>query len=170
GRLPITFYSSVQDLPDFTNYAMQGRTYRYFAGTPLYPFGYGLSYTSFAYSNLKLNSKVARAGDPVVVEATVTNTGKVRGDEVAELYVTPPAANGLIRELRGFQRVTLAPGASTTVRFLLDARDLSSVAADGTRSLVPGSYRLYVGGSQPGGPAKGLDGSFSITGTMALPR
>ncbi len=170
GRLPLTFYTSVNDLPPFTEYAMKNRTYRFYEGTPLYPFGYGLSYTTFAYSNLKLSAKTATAGQHVIVEATVTNTGKAKGDEVAELYLVPPGSNAPIRELRGFKRISLAPGASSTVHFSLDSRDLSTVQQDGTRSVIPGSYKIYVGGSQPGGPSKGLEDSVTITGTVTLPK
>ena len=170
GRLPLTFYASVNDLPPFTEYAMKNRTYRYYTGTPLYPFGYGLSYTSFAYSNLKLSAKSARAGEPVTVEATVTNTGRSRGDEVAELYLTPSGPDAPVRELRGFKRISLAPGASSTVHFILDSRDLSTVAQDGSRAVIPGSYKIYLGGSQPGGPSKGLEDTLAITGTVTLPK
>lgn len=170
GRLPLTFYTSVNDLPPFTEYAMKNRTYRFYTGEPLYPFGYGLSYTTFTYSNLKVSSKSAKAGDPVTVNATITNSGKAKGDEVAELYLTPAGSDAPIRELRAFKRISLAPGASSTVQFTLSSRDLSTVRPDGTRSVIPGSYKIYVGGSQPGGPSKGLEDTVAITGTVTLPK
>ncbi len=106
GRLPVTFYKDVSQLPNFEDYSMKGRTYRYFEGTPLYPFGYGLSYTSFSYSGLTAPAEAVEAGKPVVVEATVTNTGNRAGDEVAQLYLSFPAVPGApLRALRGFQRV-----------------------------------------------------------------
>ena len=170
GRLPLTFYTSLNDLPPFTEYAMKNRTYRYYEGTPLYPFGYGLSYTTFAYSNLKLNTRTAKAGEHLTINATVTNTGKLKGDEVAELYLTPTGPNAPIRELRGFKRISLLPGASAQIQFTLDSRDLSTVAQDGTRSVLPGSYKIYVGGSQPKEGSKGLEDTVTITGTTTLPK
>ncbi len=91
GRLPVTFYTGVEQLPPFEDYAMKGRTYRYFEGKPLYPFGYGLSYTTFSYSGLTLPKSAIKAGDPLTAEVTVTNTGKREGDEVAQLYLAFPA-------------------------------------------------------------------------------
>ena len=118
GRLPVTFYTGVNQLPPFEDYAMKNRTYRYFDGTPLYPFGYGLSYTTFSFSDLKLSTSALNAGDPLNVEATVTNKGKIPGDEVAELYLSFPKVPGAPNiALRGFQRVHLSPGASQKVQF-----------------------------------------------------
>jgi len=171
GRLPITFYGSVKDLPPFDDYAMKNRTYRYYQGKPLFPFGYGLSYTSFAYSGLKVSLESSKAGAPVNVSVTVTNSGKVKGDEVVELYMNPPAASGgPTRALKGFKRISLDPGASTKVQFSLTPRDLSSVAQDGTRAVLAGNYALSVGGSQPGGGSGVLEAHFHVNGTQALPR
>ena len=118
GRLPVTFYTGVNQLPPFEDYAMKNRTYRYFDGTPLYPFGYGLSYTTFSFSDLKLSTSSLNAGDPLNVEATVTNKGKIPGDEVAELYLSFPKVPGAPNiALRGFQRVHLDPGASQKLQF-----------------------------------------------------
>jgi beta-glucosidase len=127
GRLPVTFYKSTSDLPPFEDYRMAGRTYRYFEGQALYPFGYGLSYTTFAYSELKTSSGTLRAGDTLQVSVNVKNAGPKAGDEVVQLYVrhigsAVPRAN---RDLRGFQRVTLQPGEQRTVRFLLPASALA---------------------------------------------
>jgi beta-glucosidase len=170
GRLPVTFYRSIDQVPDFENYSMKGRTYRYFHGDPLYGFGYGLSYTNFAYSNLKLSSASVKAGDDLDVEADVHNTGARAGDEVVELYLMPPQ-NGLspIRELEGFQRVHLEAGESQHVRFTLHPRQLSLVDAEGSRSVQPGQYSVFVGGQQPT-PDAGLSEAFSITGSQPLPR
>src|SRR5208337_4696125 len=113
GRLPVTFYKDVSQLPPFENYSMKGRTYRYFDGTPLYPFGYGLSYTTFAYSGLTVPGEPVPAGSPVRAEVTVTNTGKVGGDEVVQLYLNFPSVAGApLKALRGFRRVHLDPEAS----------------------------------------------------------
>src|SRR5208283_1969786 len=108
GRLPVTFYKGVDQLPPFEDYAMQNRTYRYFTGEPLYPFGYGLSYSSFEYSNLKLSNPELQAGDPLSVQVDVKNASKRAGDEVVEVYVSSPKAPGTpLRALRGFARVHL---------------------------------------------------------------
>ncbi len=170
GRLPVTFYKDVSQLPPFEDYSMKGRTYRYFAGTPLYPFGYGLSYTKFSYSKLTIPSAAIGAGQPVVVEATVTNTGTRAGDEVAQLYLTFPAVPGApLRALRGFERVHLEPGASQTVRFELKSRDLSMVTEEGEPVVAEGAYTATIGGGQPGTGAPAVAGSFNVSGTLTLP-
>jgi beta-glucosidase len=127
GRLPVTFYKSVGDLPAFEDYSMAGRTYRYFAGKPLYSFGHGLSYTTFRYSNARMSATSLAAGGTITVRADVTNTGKRAGDEVVQLYVRHlgskvPRPN---RDLRGYTRVTLAPGETRTVTFPLAASSLA---------------------------------------------
>ncbi len=170
GRLPVTFYKGVDQLPPFEDYAMKGRTYRYFTGTPLYPFGYGLSYTSFNYSGLSLPTSAVKAGEPVVAEATVTNTGKVAGEEVVQLYLSFPDVKGApLRALRGFERVHLAAGASQKVRFELKDRDLSMVTEAGEPVIAEGQYKVSVGGGQPNTGAPAVAGTFSIQGTQKLP-
>ncbi|MGO9086059.1 MAG: glycoside hydrolase family 3 C-terminal domain-containing protein [Candidatus Sulfotelmatobacter sp.] len=169
GRLPVTFYKGTDQLPPFEDYAMKRRTYRYFEGQPLYPFGFGLSYSQFAYSNVKVSAASLQAGDPLSVDADVSNTGKVDGDEVAELYLVFPALPGApLRALRGFTRVHLAAGAAGHVRFTLDPRDLSMVNEAGSRVIAPGDYRITVGGGQPGTVAPQAEGKFSITGEQKL--
>jgi beta-glucosidase len=171
GRLPVTFYKSTDDMPPFKNYSMKGRTYRYFDGKPLYPFGYGLSYSTFAYSNAKLSSSTVKAGGSLQVEVDVRNTGSVAGDEVAQLYVIFPKVPGApIRALRGFERVHIAPGQTRHVRFLLDPRDLSCVNKAGEHLVAPGAYRIFVGGGQPGTGSPGLEAQLSIQGDLKLPR
>ncbi len=168
GRLPVTFYASLDQLPAFDDYAMSDRTYRYFKGEPLFGFGYGLSYTSFVYSNVKVSTKLLKAGEPLQVEADVTNTGRVAGDEVAEVYLTAPKTAVSARyALAGFERVPLAPGQRRHVHFTLDPRTLSQVDAAGVRAVTPGDYSVYVGGSQPGPGA--VMQEFKITGTQQLP-
>lgn len=127
GRLPVTFYKSVADLPAFDDYRMAGRTYRFFKGTPLYPFGYGLSYTSFAYKNLRTSAAILRAVDTVMVRVDVTNTGRRTGDEVAQLYVRHLGSRleRSIEDLRGFRRVTLKPGETRTLEFSLPGASLA---------------------------------------------
>ncbi len=170
GRLPVTFYASTSQLPSFDDYSMKNRTYRYFTGTPLYGFGYGLSYTQFSYSNIKLSSTSLNAGDTLTVEADVQNSGQRAGDEVAELYLAPPS-NGVspLRELEGFQRLHLKPGGTQHVKFTLDPRQLSEVDAEGKRSVQPGSYALYLGSTQPSAQAA-PSSQFTIQGTQELPR
>jgi beta-glucosidase len=169
GRLPVTFYTGVEQLPHFEDYSMKGRTYRYFEGTPLFPFGYGLSYTTFSYSDIKVPNQVA-AGSPLVAEATITNTGKMAGDEVAQLYLTfPKVAGAPLKALRGFQRIHLEPGAKQTVKFELSPRDMSMVTEAGDPVVAEGAYTLSVGGGQPGTSAPVVTGNFNVQGTQKLP-
>ncbi len=173
GRLPVTFYRSVEDLPAFTDYSMKNRTYRYYTGKPLYGFGYGLSYSKFAYGKVKLSAETVEAGQPLRAEVEVRNTGKLAGDEVAEVYLMPPAeGNGGVSpklQLTGFQRVRLGAGESRKVQFTLTPRELSLVGADGTRSVQAGRYGLAIGGAQPGEGA-GSTARFQVKGTMVLAR
>jgi beta-glucosidase len=163
GRLPVTFYTSIDQLPSFENYSMAGRTYRYFSGQPLYGFGYGLSYTTFAYSHLKLSQAALKPAEPLTVEADVTNTGKRSGDEVAELYLRGPQKGGEpLRSLRAFQRVKLQAGETTHVRFTLQPGQLSEVDHDGKTAMQPGDYSIFLGGGQPGQGA-GVEGQFAIS-------
>jgi beta-glucosidase len=155
---------------------MSNRTYRYFKGKTLYDFGYGLSYTNFSYSHLKLSTASLHAGDTLTVEADVRNTGRVAGDEVAEVYLAPPKdGNGGLSpnvQLEGFQRIRLAPGQTEHVTFKLDPRELSEVDADGTRAVQPGSYTVSLGGSQPKDaltPDSTVSARFVIVDTKELP-
>jgi len=151
GRLPVTYYSSVDQLPPFDDYDMTNRTYRYFKGTPLYPFGYGLSYTTFGYSDLVVPENSATGSD-VSVKVTVTNTGKVAGDEVVELYITDEKASTPrpVRQLEGFRRIHLKPGESRTVDFTIDACQFSMINNSDKRVIEPGWFTVAVGGKQPG--------------------
>ncbi len=169
GRLPVTFYKGVSQLPNFEDYSMGNRTYRYFTGKPLFPFGYGLSYTSFHYSGLLVPQAPVSAGDPVSASVTVTNTGRVAGDEVVQLYLTfPPVAGAPRIALRGFQRIHLSPGESRQVHFELQRRDLSMVTEAGQPIIAKGDYTLSIGGGQPGTGAPHLSGHFHIAGQIAL--
>ena len=170
GRLPVTFYTGIDQLPPFDDYAMKGRTYRYFEGQPLYPFGYGLSYTTFSYRGLRLAKKTIHAGDPVTAEVTVTNTGKREGDEVVQLYVTFPNVPGApLRALRGFQRVHLKAGQSQKVSFELKDRDLSMISEAGEPIIAEGKYSVSIGGGQPNTGAPTVAGTFQVQGTKTLP-
>ncbi|WP_308238127.1 glycoside hydrolase family 3 C-terminal domain-containing protein [Phenylobacterium sp. J367] len=167
GRLPVTFYKSADQLPAFGDYRMTNRTYRYFGGEALYPFGHGLSYTTFAYANLK--------ADPTGVTVDVTNTGGMDGDEVVQLYLTHAGKAGQpIRSLKGFERVHLKRGETKTVRFALDDRALSTVDDQGVRAVRPGPVEVFVGGGQPVArpglkPPPGARGSFAVTESRKLP-
>jgi len=173
GRLPVTFYASTAQLPSFENYSMSNRTYRYFKGKPLYGFGYGLSYSHFKFNNINLSSGSAQAGQPINVTADVTNTSKVAGDEVVELYLAYPQARdgsdgAPINALAGFTRIHLEPGATHSVSFALGARNFSHVRPDGQRIISPGTYRVFVGGSQPS-EGTGVSAPVTITGQQTLP-
>ncbi len=175
GRLPVTFYKSVDQLPPFDDYSMSKRTYRYFDGTPLYPFGYGLGFTTFAYANARASEPRIGAGSGVTIAVDVSNTGGVAGDEVVQLYLTHAGVAGApLRALRGFERVHLAPGEKRTVTFALQDRDLSIVDAAGAHRLVPGTVDVWVGGGQPiarDGMATlpGATTRFTLTADTTLP-
>jgi beta-glucosidase len=175
GRLPVTFYSSVDELPPFEDYSMAKRTYRYFPGEVLYPFGYGLSYTSFAYSNPKIDHPKITADGTVNVSVNVGNSGKLAGDEVVQLYLTHTGVAGApIRSLQGFKRVHLDPGKQSTVTFKLTNRQLSVVNEVGKHVVVPGTVKVWIGGGQPASRAglpktAGVAAQFQITGEATLP-
>lgn len=171
GRLPVTFYTGVKDLPAFEDYSMANRTYRYYTGRPLYAFGHGLSYTSFAYGGLKLSTPSLKAGDTLGVDVEIKNTGKVAGEEVAQLYLTFPKTAGMpLKALRGVARVNLQPGESKLVHFDLKPRDLSSVTTLGDIKVQPGSYTLSVGGGQPGYTKAITSAALTIEGQQDLPQ
>jgi beta-glucosidase len=175
GRLPVTFYKSADQLPPFDDYSMAKRTYRYFDGEPLYPFGFGLSYTSFAYSNVKVDKDSVPADGSVKVSADVTNTGSMAGDEVVQLYLTHTGVAGVpIRALQGMERVHLARGAKKMVSFTLQDRALSIVDEAGKRRIVPGDVEVWIGGGQPVTRSSlpkpsGVTTRFSIVGEATLP-
>jgi beta-glucosidase len=171
GRLPLTFYSSLSQVPSFSDYSMKNRTYRYFSEKPLYSFGFGLSYTNFAYSGIKVSSSNIKAGDPVTIEGDVKNTGSAAGDEVAEVYLTQPKASDTpIRVLVGFTRVHLEPGKSTHVGFKIDPRSIAQVDSNGTHIILPGDYTVSLSGAQPSDAASVQTGTFTITGKAELPK
>lgn len=170
GRLPVTYYKSIDQIPAFEDYDMEGKTYRFFRQDPLYPFGYGLSYTTFTYSNLVLPEKLV-AGEKANVKVTVTNTGKMEGEEVVQLYLTDEKATTPrpVRQLEGFQRISLKPGESKDVEFTLEPRQFSIINNKNNRVIEPGYFTVSVGGKQPG--FKGyLDPQFTqvLTGRIRL--
>ena len=176
GKLPLTFYKSVDQLPAFDDYNMSHRTYRYFTGEPLYPFGYGLSYTQFEYNNLNFDKRSAGANDDLHVSVDVKNAGAMASDEVVEVYLTHPGVAGApLRALAGFKRVHIDAGQSQTVRIEILNRNLSVVDPDGARKIIPGELHVWVGGGQPvareglNKPA-GISGSVKIEGEAVLPK
>ncbi len=170
GRLPITFYKSIDDLPDFEDYRMENRTYRYFKGEPLYPFGHGLSYTTFAYSDLTITPNPIQAGQGVQVEVTVENTGDLPGDEVVQLYLTDLEASVPVPicSLQGFSRIHLAPKENKTISFTLTPYNMALVDYAGKRIVEPGRFQVALGGRQPMGPGEGskdiIFGEFVVEG------
>jgi beta-glucosidase len=169
GRLPVTFYRSISDLPPIDDYDMQKRTYRYFTGQPLYAFGFGLSYTTFAYRDLQIAPMAVKPGEVVTVQVEVENTGPRPGDEVVQLYVQDVEASLPVPQLhlQGFTRLRLAPGEKQTVRFTLTAEQLSYADESGTWVLEPGDFKVWVGGQQPDlhsrpQPANVMGGQFAV--------
>ncbi|MHC5074094.1 MAG: glycoside hydrolase family 3 C-terminal domain-containing protein, partial [Planctomycetota bacterium] len=151
GKLPLTFYKSTSDLPDFRNYDMEDRTYRFFKGQPLYPFGYGLSYTSFAYSDLEIPDTI-KAGENVGLSVKIENTGSVAGDEVVQVYVKDIEASVRIpvHSLQAFKRIHLEPGETKTVQFNLSPKQIALLNDDMEWMVEPGEFVISVGGGQPG--------------------
>ncbi|WBY63589.1 glycoside hydrolase family 3 C-terminal domain-containing protein [Thermocaproicibacter melissae] len=172
GRLPVTFYRTDEDLPDFKDYAMENRTYRFFKGVPLYPFGYGLSYTRFEYSKPVLAKDTITAGSDLEVRATVKNVGKMESDEIVQMYLKDVEASVRVPnwQLAGFRRVHLKPGESVEVAFTLKARQMALIDDNGNCVLEPGLFRVAVGGSQPDARSAELLGTevpvaeFTVTG------
>lgn len=170
GRLPVTFYKGVEQLPEFEDYAIKNRTYRYFTGEPLYPFGYGLSYSTFEYSGMKFSNPQLQAGSPLDIEVDVKNTSKREGDEVVQAYISfPKVAGAPLKALRGFTRVHLNGGESKHVKLTLGPRDLSYVNEAGDRLVAAGDYLITVGGGQPGTAAAHAESHLTIQGEQKLP-
>jgi len=170
GRLPVTFYKGTEQLPDFEDYSMKNRTYRYFTGQPLYPFGYGLSYSNFEYSGMRLSNSQLSAGGPLDVEVDVKNKSSRPGMEVVELYLSFPKLAGAPRlALRGFARIYLDAGDQKHVKLTLSPRDLSYVNQAGDRFVGAGDYLITVGGGQPGTSAPHAEAHLTIQGEQKLP-
>jgi beta-glucosidase len=170
GRLPVTFYASLDGLPAFTDYSLKGRTYRYFPGKPLWGFGYGLSYSNFKYGPIKLSADSLKAGEPLTATVTVTNTGSAGGDEVVEAYLKTPQPDGPIHSLAAFRRVYIGAGLGREVTLTLTPRALSSVDDQGNRNILEGKYTLSLGGAQPQETESKSETGFTVTGSLPLPK
>lgn len=157
GRLPVTFYKSLEQLPAFTDYAMKGHTYRFMSEEPLYRFGYGLSYTKFSYSNLKLSSNSIPKKGTLTVSAEVQNIGQYPGDEVVQLYVSDVDASVPVPllHLEGVEKIRLQPGQKETVNFKIKTSQLAAYDDNGRPFVEPGVFKISVGGGQPSEPASG---------------
>lgn len=164
GRLPVTFVKSLDQLPAFSDYRMDGRTYRYMKEEPLYPFGYGLSYTDFEYSDLSLSSDAVDAGDDLVLSVKVKNTSKIAGDEVVQVYLEDleSSTRRPVRELVGFRRISLSPGEEKALSFTVSARQMALIDEEGKCVLEPGRFRISVGGNQPDSRSRALTGKAPL--------
>lgn len=165
GKLPVTFYKSTEDLPDFRDYSMKNRTYRYFKNDTLYPFGYGLSYTSFSYEKTSESKASIIAGESISFTLKVKNTGEKDGEEVVQMYVKDVEASIdiPIRQLKGFKKVILAAGEEKEITLTLDPRDMALINDEGKRILEPGKFEVYIGGSQPDQRSLELTGMDVLT-------
>ncbi len=171
GRLPVTFYASTEELPDFCDYSMKNRTYKYMENEALYPFGYGLSYTKFHYSDIKVTGRI-QAGEPVDCSVKVRNTGSVAAEETVQLYLKDVEASVEVPrwQLSGIRKVFLEPGCEKEVSFTLTPRQMALITNDGKAVLEPGIFEVYIGGSQPDARSMKLTGtpvqkaSFEVTG------
>ena len=170
GRLPLTFPNSVDDLPPYDDYNMTGRTYRYMTREPLFPFGFGLSFTTFRYSDLKLSETRVKSGGSIEAHVTVTNTGGVRAEEVVQFYIKDVAGSVVLPQsaLKGFQRVALWPGESGEITFQITPETMQMVNAEGERVVESGDFKVMIGGAAPMqrsidlGAAEWQTASFSV--------
>jgi beta-glucosidase len=164
GRLPVTFYTSVKELPDFGDYAMAGRTYRYFKGPVLYPFGYGLSYTGFHYDSLQVEKAVG-PGDSLSLSVRVTNNGSLEGDEVAQVYVSAINARVPVpvRSLWAFRRIHLRPGETRTLHLIVPPNAFTVIDDKMQRVPLYGKYAISAGGVQPGSTRPASSNTITIT-------
>ena len=170
GRLPVTFYRSIEDVPDFHDYAMDNRTYKYMKAEALYPFGFGLSYTRFGYGNLRLDKDALRAGEELTVTVDITNTGAMAGDEVAQLYLKDEEASVRVPRyaLAGMARVSLQPRETATVSFTIKPEQMAVIGDDGALFIEDGSFTVYVGGFQPDARSAALTGEKALSASFAV--
>jgi beta-glucosidase len=169
GRIPVTFPKSLDQLPPYESYSMKGRTYRYMTAEPLYPFGFGLSYTTFDYSNIKLSAENIKKNTPLKATATVTNTGKMEADEVVQFYITPPqTGDNPLYSLKGFKRIHLKPGEAQDVEFDVTPELLQSINDNGIAVELAGKYSIYIGGSVPTERSTDLGASKSAVAVLTV--
>jgi beta-glucosidase len=170
GRMPVTVPCSTRDLPTFENYSMVNRTYRFAQKAPLYPFGFGLSYSSFAYKKLSLSRKTVARGQSLACTCTVINTGAARADEVVQMYISDCSASVRVPryELKAFKRLSLRPGVGTTVRFVITPDMLELVTNSGKRVAEPGAFTVYIGGACPHARTVELGGAKPVSAEFAL--
>ena len=173
GRLPVTFYKSVDQLPPFEDYNMEGRTYRYFKGDPLYAFGYGLSYTNFKYSNLQISPDNPKTNDNITISVDIKNIGEYDGDEVVQLYLSNISSplNLPIRALQRFKRVNIEKGDLKTIQFVLTPKNVSYIDEEGQRIVEAGEHHISVGGCQPDYSKEEINivrGSFKLVGEKII--
>ncbi|MBW1298914.1 glycoside hydrolase family 3 protein [Aquimarina litoralis] len=169
GRLPVTFYKSVEDLPDFKSYDMTNRTYKYFKGEPLYPFGHGLSYTNFTYEGMEIPESI-KANEDIPVTVQITNAGDVDGDEVVQLYLSHTNQdNGAVHSLIGFQRINIKSGETKKVNFTVTPKQYTQITADGKEQIELGEIQLHIGGKQPDSASKkGASTTQVLTKTLKI--
>lgn len=170
GKLPLTFPRSLEQLPPFEDYDMTGRTYRYATEEPLYPFGFGLSYTRFTYSDLALDKNAVQAGESLTLRCTLTNSGTVEAEEVAQIYLSDLEASTVapLHSLIGFQRVHLKPGERTTITFTVTPGMMELVNDAGERVLEPGAFRVTVGGCSPSERGVELGAAAPVSMTFSV--
>jgi beta-glucosidase len=170
GRLPVTFYHEENKLPNFEDYSMEGRTYKFIKEEPLFPFGFGLSYTRFAYSNLQLDQTKLIPGEKLTGKVTVTNIGEVEGDEIVQIYLRDDKASVRVphHKLCGIKRVTLKPQEAVTVSFTIEEDQFMIIHEDGTKEYETGSFTVFAGGSQPDAFSEALNHTKTISGKVEL--
>ena len=170
GKLPLTFPKSLEQLPPFEDYRMTGRTYRYATDEPLYPFGFGLSYTLFTYSDLLLSEQSVQAGQVLRAAVRLTNTGQLAGDEVVQVYISDREASVEVplQSLAAFRRVSLAAGESQVLQFSIEPEMLMLVDDEGRRRLEPGAFRLTIGGCSPGARGLALGAPQPVSATFEV--
>jgi beta-glucosidase len=170
GKLPITFPKSFDQLPPYEEYGMKGRTYRYMEQEPMYPFGFGLSYTTFRYSDLKLSATTVKKKQPVEAGVTVTNSGTMESEEVVQLYITDVDSSGQspLFTLLGVKRIRLKPGESTKVNFTIAPAMMEQINVKGESVLEPGKFKISIGGSLPGTRSAALGASDGVNATFTV--
>mgnify|MGYP000342020614 CR=1 FL=1 len=169
GRLPVTFYNTTEELPDFKDYSMANRTYRYMKNEALYPFGYGLSYTKFEYSNLLISNSKINVGDKITCSVKVKNTGKYKSDEVIQMYLKSCDGIDVPKwQLLGFRRINLEIGEQKEVKFEIEPRQMAYINNEGKCILNPGKFEIFIGGSQPDNRSQKLTNSEVLKTSFEL--